>query len=190
MARLARGDVFDPFEISTFHCINRCVRRCFLCGHDPVSGKNFNHRKRWLEERLRFLAGIFGIDVRGFAILSTHFHFVLRNRPDVVATWSDQDVALRCLRLCPVRKTDTVRRRNQRSKSSADNLFANEFLSRPASATKRVGQTGKMRQLQKPGSLVIQKSRSRPVSQTRSACLGASLLSRQKFPRPFPVTQA
>ena len=106
MARLARGDVFDPFEISTFHCINRCVRRCFLCGHDPVSGKNFNHRKRWLEERLRFLAGIFGIDVLGFAILSNHFHLVLRNRPDVVASWSDQDVARHWLRLCPVRKTD------------------------------------------------------------------------------------
>ncbi|MEQ8788529.1 MAG: hypothetical protein RIC55_19625, partial [Pirellulaceae bacterium] len=83
MARLARADVFDPAEVSVFHCINRCVRRCFLCGHDAVSGRSFEHRKRWLEERLRFLAGCFGIDLLGFAILSNHFHLILRNRPDV-----------------------------------------------------------------------------------------------------------
>jgi hypothetical protein len=78
MARLARGDLFDPTEVSILHCINRCVRRCFLCGDDPLTGKNYEHRKAWLEERLAFLAGHFGIDVLGFAILSNHFHLVVR----------------------------------------------------------------------------------------------------------------
>lgn len=41
MARLARAEVFDPGEVSVFHCINRCARRCFLCGHDPLTGNNF-----------------------------------------------------------------------------------------------------------------------------------------------------
>lgn len=31
------------------------------------------------------MAGQFGIDVLGFAILSNHFHLVLRNRSDVAA---------------------------------------------------------------------------------------------------------
>jgi hypothetical protein len=104
MARLARADLFDPAEVAVVHCINRCVRRCFLCGEDPLTGHNYDHRKAWLEERLRFLAGQFGIDVLGYAILSNHFHLVLRNRPDVVATWSDTEVARRWLALCPVRK--------------------------------------------------------------------------------------
>ncbi|MGE3410278.1 MAG: transposase [Pirellulales bacterium] len=107
MARLARADLVDPAEVAAFHCINRCVRRCFLCGEDPVSGRNYEHRKRWLEERLAFLAGQFGIDVLGFAILSNHFHLILRTRPDVVAAWSDAEVAARWLRLCPVRKLPT-----------------------------------------------------------------------------------
>src|SRR6185436_21020168 len=105
MARLARADLVDPAEVAVFHCINRCVRRCFLCGQDPLTGRNFEHRKAWLEERLKFLASQFGIDVLGFAILSNHFHLILRTRPDVVATWSDREVATRWLRLCPGRKT-------------------------------------------------------------------------------------
>jgi hypothetical protein len=105
MARLARADVFDPNEVSVFHCINRCVRRCFLCGHDPLTGNNYDHRKQWLENRFCFLAACFGIDVLGFSILSNHFHIILRNRPDVVATWDDEEVARRWLRLCPVRRT-------------------------------------------------------------------------------------
>ncbi|MCE9555437.1 MAG: transposase, partial [Planctomycetes bacterium] len=104
MARLARADVFDPLEVSTFHCINRCVRRCFLLGDDPLTGRNYDHRKDWLEERLQFLAGQFGIDVLAFSILSNHFHLIVRNRPDVVATWSDTEVAQRWLRLSPPRK--------------------------------------------------------------------------------------
>ena len=103
MARLARADVFDPLEVSAFHCINRCVRRSFLCGEDPLTHANYDHRKAWLEQRLKFLAGQFGIDVLGFAIMSNHFHIILRNRPDVVSTWSDTEVATRWLRICPGR---------------------------------------------------------------------------------------
>jgi len=61
-------------------------------GQDPISGKNFDHRKVWIEHYLRELAASFGIDLLGFAILSNHFHLILRSRPDVVATWDDEEV--------------------------------------------------------------------------------------------------
>jgi len=44
MACLARAEVFDPSEVSILHICARVVRRCFLFGDDPISGKNFNHR--------------------------------------------------------------------------------------------------------------------------------------------------
>ena len=69
MARLARAEVFDPSEIAIVHVMNRVVRRCFLFGDDPVSGKNFDHRKVWIEDQLRLQAACFGIDLLGFAIL-------------------------------------------------------------------------------------------------------------------------
>jgi len=105
MVRLARAEVFDPHEVAVAHVYNRTVRRCFLLGDDAVSGKNFDHRKVWIEEYLQQFAAAFGIDLLGFAILSNHFHLILRSRPDVVATWDDREVARRWLMLCPHRRS-------------------------------------------------------------------------------------
>ena len=55
MARLARVEAFAADEIAIVHVMNRTVRRCFLLGDDPFSEKNFDHRKRWLDEQLRLL---------------------------------------------------------------------------------------------------------------------------------------
>jgi REP element-mobilizing transposase RayT len=60
-----------------YHCISRCVRRAWLCGEDPYTGKSFEHRRQWVLDRLRELADIFTIDVSVYAILSNHFHVVL-----------------------------------------------------------------------------------------------------------------
>ncbi len=91
-----------------FSSLNRIVRRCFLLGDDPVTGNNYDHRKVWIEEQLQRLAACFGIDLLCFAILSNHFHLILRSRPDVVATWDDTEVARRWLMLCPVINGDTA----------------------------------------------------------------------------------
>ena len=97
MARLAREEVFAPDEVAIVHVMNRVVRRCFLLGVDSVSGKNYDHRKVWIEKLFQQFAACFGIDLLGFAILSNHFHLILRSRPDVVAAWDDAEVARRWL---------------------------------------------------------------------------------------------
>ena len=104
MARMCRAEVFDPAEVAVTHVFSRTVRRCFLMGDDPISGKNFDHRKRWIEQYLQQFAASFGIDLLCFSLLSNHFHLILRSRPDVVATWDDEEVARRWLRLCPHRR--------------------------------------------------------------------------------------
>ena len=103
MSRTPRGEIFDPSEIATVHVMNRVVRRCFLMGIDAVTGKDYGHRKDWFEAELERVAALFGIDCLNFAILSNHFHLILRSRPDVVATWDDREVARRWLMLCPRR---------------------------------------------------------------------------------------
>ncbi len=104
MSRIPRKYLIENADVGVYHCINRCVRRAFLCGTDEFSGKCFDHRKQWIQDRLEFLAGVFGVDVMGFAVMSNHLHLVLRNRPDVVTGWSDAEVARRWWQLFPGRR--------------------------------------------------------------------------------------
>lgn len=104
MARQNRRDVFDPHEVSVMHCTNRGVRRAMLMGYDPYTKKSYAHRREWVQNRLRFLAAEYGIDVLGYAIMGNHLHVMLRNRPDIVKTWSDGEVARRIWNLFPKRK--------------------------------------------------------------------------------------
>lgn len=104
MAKLARAELFAPDEIACVHVMNRAVRRACLMGEDPLTGLNFDHRRKWMEERLKHFAALFGIDLLAYAILSNHFHLVLRSRPDVVKQWDDAEVARRWLQICPLRK--------------------------------------------------------------------------------------
>ncbi|MCR9202856.1 MAG: hypothetical protein NXI04_29780 [Planctomycetaceae bacterium] len=83
MPRSQRQQVFPHDEINIVHCINRCVRRSFLCGKDPVSGTDFEYRRQWIRNRFQFLAGIKGIEVLGFAVISNHFYIILRETPSV-----------------------------------------------------------------------------------------------------------
>jgi hypothetical protein len=62
MSRLPRRELIEEPEAGIYHCIQRAVRRAFLCGQDAVTGKNYDHRKTWIQQRLEFLAGQFGID--------------------------------------------------------------------------------------------------------------------------------
>ena len=82
-----------------YHCISRCVRRAWLCGEDPVSGRNFDHRRGWIETRLLDLAKSFAVSLHAWAVMSNHTHVVLRIDPALPARWSDDEVARRWARL-------------------------------------------------------------------------------------------
>ena len=103
MARRNRAEVVVADEVGVYHCVQRVVRRAFLCGVDPLSGNSYDQRRTWIRDRLESLAGLFGVEIAAFAVMSNHLHVILRNRPDVVTLWSDQEVARRWLALFPGR---------------------------------------------------------------------------------------
>jgi len=100
---LPRKKYVKDGQEGVFHCFSRCVRRAFLCGFDPVTHRDFSHRKALLLSRLQFLASVFAIEVCAYAIMENHYHLVLRLIPHLVAAWSSRDVAVRWLTLFPHR---------------------------------------------------------------------------------------
>lgn len=98
---IARKDQVSLADTPYYHCISRCVRRAWLCGDDPVSGQNFDHRKRWLVLRVKELAASFAIDVCAYAVMSNHYHLVLHVNQATAASWSDAEVCRRWTTLFP-----------------------------------------------------------------------------------------
>ncbi len=99
----ARSILIPKGSAGTFHCVSRCVRRAFLCGEDRLTGRSFEHRRQWVEDRIHELAGIFGVAIWGYAVMSNHLHVVVQTLPEAVARWSDDEVAARWMRLYPRR---------------------------------------------------------------------------------------
>ena len=108
-----RCQLVPPGAPGTYHCVSRCVRRAFLCGQDAYSGRSFEHRRQWVEDRLQALAELFAVAVWGYAVMSNHLHLVVQLLPEVAAGWSDAEVAERWLRLFP-RAEDTEALHQQR----------------------------------------------------------------------------
>jgi REP element-mobilizing transposase RayT len=75
-----------------YHCCSRVVRRAFLWGDDVYSGKNYDHRRAWVESLLFKLEAVFAIDVAAFAVMSNHLHVVLRIDIETANRWSDREV--------------------------------------------------------------------------------------------------
>ena len=75
-----------------YHCMTRCVRRAFLCGHDPLSKQSFEHRRDWIIQLFKKATKTFAIDVCAYAIMSNHYHLVLRVNKAEIDALNDQQV--------------------------------------------------------------------------------------------------
>lgn len=115
----ARPHIVEPCPSGVFHVISQCVRNAWLCGRDPVTGRDLSHRKRGIEERIVALAAQFAIDVCAFAVTSNQLHLVLRTGPALAEAWSDLDVLRRWFSVSR-RKNDTDASIEQRALAAAD----------------------------------------------------------------------
>lgn len=95
----ARRTQISLDETPYYHCICRCVRRAFLCGKDHYSGQDYAHRRQWVVDRLAVLVDMFAIDLCAYAVMSNHYHVVLRVDRSRALGWSDREVAEHWMRL-------------------------------------------------------------------------------------------
>lgn len=78
-----------------YHVVSRCVRRAFLCGLDAHSGCSFEHRRDWIVERMKLLANAFAVDICAYAVMSNHFHLVVKVQKQQAVDWSTREVVAR-----------------------------------------------------------------------------------------------
>lgn len=113
---LPRARIAPPGTAGNYHCVQRCVRRAFLCGIDRDTGRSFEHRKAWVEERIHLIAECFAVSIHAYAVMSNHLHLVLGIDPDQATAWPDDEVAARWVSLFPPRKDsgDTMEHKRRR----------------------------------------------------------------------------
>jgi REP element-mobilizing transposase RayT len=89
----ARSQLVSDTAPGFYHCVSRCVRRAFLCGKDHYTGRSYEHRKGWVEDRLHTLAQAFSVSIYAYAVMSNHLHVVGENRDR-----HDVEISLRYLK--------------------------------------------------------------------------------------------
>jgi REP element-mobilizing transposase RayT len=82
-----------------YHVIARCVRRAWLWGFDEYAGKDYSHRKAWVIDRLTVLSTAFAIDLCAYAVMSNHYHLVLRVDQGRAAAWAPEHIVERWAQL-------------------------------------------------------------------------------------------
>ena len=90
-----RKQLISLSDTPYYHITTRCVRRAFLCGEDQATGQSYEHRKEWIVDRVRLLSSLFGIDICAYAVMSNHYHLVLKLCPEQIEPLSDNDILKR-----------------------------------------------------------------------------------------------
>ncbi len=121
-----RKRLIDLESTSYYHCIARCVRRAFLCGECHLTGANYEHRKAWVTERLSLLSRVFSIDVAAYAVMSNHYHLVLRVNKTQADDWNDETVISKWKQLFCI--PSLIKQANQPNASLAVKSKANELI--------------------------------------------------------------
>src|SRR5687768_3161320 len=111
-----------------YHVVARCVRRAWLWGYDAYAGKNYSHRKQWVMQRLRYLSNIFAIDLCAYAIMSNHYHLVLRVDRKRGTRLTKEEIVQRWTRL--FREPLVIQRWRDGSASTAERAVAEQIIER------------------------------------------------------------
>jgi REP element-mobilizing transposase RayT len=109
-----------------YHVVARCVRRAWLWGYDAYAGKDYSHRKSWILQRLACLSDIFAIDLCAYAIMSNHYHLVLRVDRERSTRWTSAEIVKRWTRVFG--QPPLIKRWQDGSANSAERAAAEQLI--------------------------------------------------------------
>ena len=89
---IPRSQQISLSDTPYYHVTSRCVRRAFLCGKDPLTNKCYEHRRQWIEDRIRLLSSLFAIEICAYSLMSNHIHVLAKLTPEESTTWTVEQV--------------------------------------------------------------------------------------------------
>ena len=78
-----------------YNISSRVVRKAFLCGVDEDTGKSYEHRRKWVEDRILRLSQVYAIDICAYAVMHNHLHIVLHVDVAKLKSWNMYEVLTR-----------------------------------------------------------------------------------------------
>ena len=94
-----RKELISLEDTPYYHISSRCVRRALLCGTDTYTQQSYEHRRVWVEERIHLLSSLFSIEICAYAVMSNHYHMVVKCDPAQATCWNPKEVVNRWLTL-------------------------------------------------------------------------------------------
>lgn len=122
----ARKSLICLEDTPYYHVVARCVRRAWLWGFDEYAGKDYSHRKLWVLERLKALSAVFAIDLCAYAVMSNHYHLVLRVDRSRVRRLGCEEIVERWTRIFAV--PPLIQRWQQGISGEAERLMAERLV--------------------------------------------------------------
>jgi REP element-mobilizing transposase RayT len=125
---IPRAHQIDLDVATYYHCYVRCVRKGYLFGTGE-NGKNYDHRRAWIQDRIHHLIKAFAIEVCALAVMSNHYHIVLHVNKEQALAWTDEEVNERW-KLALGRKTDFPLAPPEEMMRRRSNLYSISWLMR------------------------------------------------------------
>ncbi|GHB71357.1 transposase [Psychrosphaera saromensis] len=66
-----------------------------MCGEDKQTHQSYEHRRKWVEDKLLFLPQVFAIEVCAYSVMSNHTHVVLHINEQQALNWDTTEVLIR-----------------------------------------------------------------------------------------------
>jgi len=71
MPTYPRRQIVIEDKVGVYHCVARSSAGPSSAARTRTTGQDFSHRKDWILDRLRELAGLFSVEVCGCSVMST-----------------------------------------------------------------------------------------------------------------------